>query len=372
MSTFLKQCLVCVTLIALSGCSTVEDIFFGAVTRTPSSEETQTKKEAERKKGPKRTVEDWVAQSGPAVAETALSDIEVPGTPNLGSNKSDIGRTLRAARDTLRAISENAENQNDTLERVRTTLDDNTAEYLGVRAAIMQRLETGTSPGNQILKSQWYVAQSALDRLRADANALNAVGANWLAGVDEANGLAASLPVPSREMSERDRRELGEARDAITELQVILNQAIKRLASYTDRRRVYLAQEDGILVGLSAAIDAGRPYDPKNLSTADARASRQPLVVIKFVNDQVSYEKTLYTAVSAALQRRPNAEFDLVAVSPLSDSSSDLSEMTLSARKRAEAVLKSMTGFGLPPTRLRLSATMNGDVTSDEVHIFVR
>ena len=42
--------------------------------------------------------------------------------------------------------------------------------------------------------------------------------------------------------------------------------------------------------------------------------ARRPLVVIRFDRANVPYEQALYTAVSRALERRPQALFDLVAV----------------------------------------------------------
>ena len=72
-----------------------------------------------------------------------------------------------------------------------------------------------------------------------------------------------------------------------------------------------------------------------------------------------------YQALSRALERRPDAVFDLVAVSPQGGSPAE-------ARKNAEAVFQSMTNMGLPAERVAMAAMGSTSATNPEVHIYVR
>ena len=62
--------------------------------------------------------------------------------------------------------------------------------------------------------------------------------------------------------------------------------------------------------------------------------------------------------------RRPDATFDLVAVSP-----NDAGQAV--ARKDADAVFKPMTSMGLPAERVAMAAMANGSANTPEVHIYV-
>lgn len=94
----------------------------------------------------------------------------------------------------------------------------------------------------------------------------------------------------------------------------------------------------------------------------------RPLVVIRFPdNASVAYEDALYQAVKAALERRPQTAFDLVAVTD----GLRPGDHTV-VRDRARAVLRSLAAMGLPPERLSLSAASLSGVTGSEVHLYVR
>ncbi|MBT5414479.1 MAG: hypothetical protein HOK81_07765, partial [Rhodospirillaceae bacterium] len=101
-------------------------------------------------------------------------------------------------------------------------------------------------------------------------------------------------------------------------------------------------------------------------------ASGRPLVVIRFDNPNVQYEEALYTAMSRALERRPSATFELVAVAPTKGSSGEIALASANSKRQAEQVLRSLTNMGLPTDRISLSATTSSSARSNEVHIYVR
>ena len=89
------------------------------------------------------------------------------------------------------------------------------------------------------------------------------------------------------------------------------------------------------------------------------------MVVIRFDKADVAYEPALYQALSRALERRPDAVFDLVAVSPSGGN-------TNAARRNAENVMRSMTNMGLPSEQVIMASMNNPSATTAEVHIYVR
>ena len=98
----------------------------------------------------------------------------------------------------------------------------------------------------------------------------------------------------------------------------------------------------------------------------------QPLVVIRFARADVEYDQELFTAVNRALERRPNAAFDLVAVAPGLGNAAQVALAGNKSRRNAEGVLRSLTSMGLPADRVSLSATTNPNAQISEVHIYVR
>ena len=139
-----------------------------------------------------------------------------------------------------------------------------------------------------------------------------------------------------------------------------------------------VAIKNGELYGTSLANRAFSPISalsngaPASTGSQVASADRRPLVVIRFDRARPDYEQALYTAVSRALERLPTAAFDLVAVAPSRGSAADLALNSNNSRRNAETVMRSLTDMGLPPDRVRMSATTNAQVQTNEVHIFVR
>jgi len=107
-------------------------------------------------------------------------------------------------------------------------------------------------------------------------------------------------------------------------------------------------------------------------SPAAAVGDRRPLVIIRFDRPNVSYEQALYGAVKRALERRPDANFDLVAVSPNAGSPAQVALHTDASKRNAANVVRSLTNMGLAADRISLSATTSASVQSNEVQIYVR
>jgi hypothetical protein len=191
---------------------------------------------------------------------------------------------------------------------------------------------------------------------------------------------------------EEDHRQLGLLQDDANRLVVQIDRLMRELSDDAARQANYLGNERANLTALSVGIKngslvgtsiIGRSFAPApapgpqssalppSPAAADA-SSRRPLVVIRFDRANVNYEEPLYTAVSRAIERRPNAEFDLVAVTPSRGSAAQVSLNTDASKRNAESVLRSLADMGLPLDRVRLSAMTSAAADSNEVHVYVR
>ena len=130
------------------------------------------------------------------------------------------------------------------------------------------------------------------------------------------------------------------------------------------------------LVDLASGINVGGMYASGGRGVVASRqaapavaaasfADRKPLVVIRFDKADVAYEPALYQALSRALERRPDAVFDLVAVTPAGGNASG-------ARRNSESVMRSMTNMGLPSERVIMASMSNPSASAPEVHVYVR
>ena len=100
-------------------------------------------------------------------------------------------------------------------------------------------------------------------------------------------------------------------------------------------------------------------------------AGRRPLVVIRFDGENVAYEQALYNAVSRALERRPDATFELVAVAPASGGAARQALSSDRTLRSAENVLRSLQGMGIPVQRVEVSAQISAQAPTNEVHVHV-
>ena len=101
-------------------------------------------------------------------------------------------------------------------------------------------------------------------------------------------------------------------------------------------------------------------------------AKRKPLVVIRFDQPDVDYEPELYKAVNAALERKPDVGFDVVAVAPTTDDAAGAARAASESKQHADAVMRSLANMGLPASRVTLSAITSAAAATSEVHLYIR
>jgi hypothetical protein len=156
----------------------------------------------------------------------------------------------------------------------------------------------------------------------------------------------------------------------------MIDRLLKETSDAIQRQTAYLANERSNLTTLAGAIKSGDFYGggvTSSLGSGPAVASAgSPLVVVKFDRPNVDYQQVLYAALNQALQNRPGANFQVVAVSPTRGTAASVQMAQSTARRHAQDVMRTMTDMGVPATRLNVASTTDPNATSSEVRVFVR
>jgi hypothetical protein len=372
----------------LSGCSFTSDALWPSLSG-------DTSRQAVRVEVPPSAAEIRSQQTltSPAPAPQAMAPAptmvaQVPAQPT----NTFVGQKVAQMRGDLGRLQTSINQHMADLTAIRATTAQNAAAYYGTVAAIQARLQVGTTPGNPILQQQWNQAQAQLDTLNLDIANMNSLSTRVAAD----SSLAAFMLEAARATYglagavDEDHRALATLEDDVNRTVVALDRILNELNGDLQRQTAYLNSERSNLASLSVGIKNGEllgqglgnrafasaaPMAPSPIaapSTAVLTEGRRPLVVIRFDRARVDYQQALYNAVSRALERRPDASFDLVAVSPSRGNAAQVTLNSANAKRNAESVLRSLTEMGLPATRVQLSSTTSGQAQNTEVHVYVR
>jgi len=355
---------LCAVLLA-SGCSFAEDMLFpesGTIDATQAS----------------------AATNGPPVLGS--SSYEPVGVTAASPTGTFVGAKAAALRNDLSTLQATLSRQNQSLQQIRTETVQDSQRYHGTVAAINARLQVGTTPGNPVLTQQWNAAQGELDRITDDVLKMNRLTNDVTASSTMAGFLLDSVR-SARSLSgavDEDHRQLRILEDETNRTVVMVERLLSELTHDAVRQQQYVASEKQNLNTLALGIKNGAifggglnnrlnpAYDAGPMARAAMPTGETPLVTIRFDRPNVNYEPALYAAIKSALDRRPNATFDVVAVSPLGNTPGQQSLAASTAKRNADSVLRSLTNMNLPASRVRVKSSTSPAVSGAEVQVFVR
>ncbi|MBV8059996.1 MAG: hypothetical protein JO126_00880 [Alphaproteobacteria bacterium] len=289
-------------------------------------------------------------------------------------------------------------------------------QYHSTVAAITARLQNGTTRGNPILLRQWEEANSSLDEVTSSLARLNGLETAVDADASLASYLLESIQAAFQLSGavDEDHDQLKLLRDEVSRMVVQLDYLRNQTTGDIQRQTSYLTTERANLQALSFAISRGEllgnslsnrpvivntspvasmpsgvvggpaPMSPRDLMQESVPAAApvanvgvapsvgRLLVLIRYNQPNVEYEQQLSQAVGTAIERRPNAEFSVVAVSPSSGDPAELAKEEESARRNAENVKRSLIQLGLSPSRISVANTQAQTAQSPEVHVYIR
>jgi len=384
----------------LGGCSYVSEVIWPGLTGDSSQPQ------------PARPAQSQQAQAAPQAAPPppppqAAPQQLPPGQPPLGTGQfvpqpltpgqatgTFVGQKVQQMRSELGQLQAVVSQRNGQLQQIRGAAIQNSQRYHGTLAAITTKLQLGTTPGNPIVVSQWNQAQADLDRLASDVAAMSslsnevsadaALSSYLLDNAKATYGISGAI--------DEDHRQLAILEDETNRTAVLIDRLMNEVSQDVARQSSYVSSERSNLNTLSLAIKNGElygtsltnkaynvgpaaggggpvPFSGPRAATGDGRGA---LVVIRFDRNDVAYQQSLYSAVSRALERRPNASFDLVAVAAAQTDGGQTASNQNQSRRNADRVLRTLSEMGLPASRVNVTTTTSRNVATNEVHIYVR
>ncbi len=374
---------------ALTGCSFSADALWPSLTGEDSKPAAQSRQAVQIPPSQGELSNQPVVNPVAPPALGTSNFVPPPITPGQ-STGTFVGQKVSMLRGELQRMREQVREQNTTLQGLRRETGVHSQAYHSSIASINARLQVGTTPGNPFLVQQWNVSQSALSKIDEDIARMNSL-ANAVAGTSTMSSYLLETSRAAYGLSgavEEDHRQLAILEDEVNRTVVLIDRLLNELSEDINRQTTYVAAERSNLTALSLAIKNGELLGSSLANRAFATAApiasaspmampaapagQRPLVVIRFDRANVQYQQALYTAVNRALQRRPQAAFDLVAVSPAQGSPAQVTVSSNQAKRNAEAVLRTLSEMGLPLERVRLSAINSAQALTNEVHLYVR
>lgn len=337
-------------------------------------------------------------------ANRVIGDYYVPVDTMASAKINEIQNEMYALQSKVAASSE----QLNTLEVVGQDL---AANYYAAVATINTQLQSGTTPGNPRLKGRLTLAEDALDTLSGNVADLNGIAVDIadLASVSNflsqqarsAYGLSGSV--------EEDHVNLAQLEDALSNTSVAIERLLNNVNDNITRAAAYMSTERANLRTLALAITNGdlygkslasRPFSLAGSTDVMQRANyaptvggelsgvpamsntvmpiRQapgqprPLMKIRFDRPDVDFSQALYVSVNEAIQRYPNAQFELVAVSPGVGNPAKIAIESTKARRNAEKVLRNMIQMGIHTNQVKLANLTKDELQFNEVHLYIR
>lgn len=388
MSIRASHCAILATALLLGGCAYADDLFgtnwsgeHSTVAAAPPQQQATT-----------YSIPPSQAELNPQPTNSPSSTYD----NSSASTNTVVSQKVQSLHSDLQRLKGNVAQREQDLTAARASVQHDSQAYFDTVARINARLQTGTTPGNPNLVAAWNQAQTSLDRINGDIGQLNRISTQAAADSSFASYLtnATQAAFSLQGAVEEDHRQLTAIQTDVDATTVKLDALLNSVSDEIARQSNYVANERDNLVTLSQAIKNGRLLGPSLASRAfaptpvtrsslparhaaattqpAASGGNRPLVVIRFDRPNVSYEEALYTAISRALERKPSATFELVAVAPSAGTAAQVAVNSNASKHNAEDVMRSLTNMGLPADRVTLSATTSADVHSNEVRIYVR
>ena len=313
-----------------------------------------------------------------------------PVTPGRNTG-TVVGNKVAALRADLTRLQTSVQKQNNDLQNARQIANANSRGYHERVASMRSKLQLGTTPGNPVLVKEWNSSQAQLEKVNNDLSAMTALSSRVAAdaalsayildSTKAAFGLSGAI--------DEDHSQLAVLEDNVSETVILIERLLTELSDDIRRQTNYIANERGELNTLALAVKNGEFFGPSLATTSYTMGSAKaesgksgistirrnrdkPIVVIRFDRPNVNYEQALYTAVNRVLQRKPDATFNLIAVSSMSGGVAKSALNSNETRRNAQSVLRSLVDMGLPPSRVMMSAETSANNPGNEVHIYLR
>ena len=323
-------------------------------------------------------------------ATTQASATQRAAAASGGSTGTFVGNKVTAMRGDLGKLNGRIADLNTRMRGLRDETATSSQKYHALTAQMNAKLQSGTTPGNPTLTNQLKEGQQQIEIVAENISKLNDLSSDVDAEAGTASWLLDSVRATYALSGavDLDHERLRALEDEVNQAVVLIDRLLNELSADVNRQTTYVNNERHNLQLLSLAIKNGELYGASLVNRAFVQAQARtaarvraspspqtkdrPLVVIRFDRPNVPYQRALYTAVSRALDRKPDATFQLVTVSPQSGTPARTALNKTAAKRNAEGVLRALADMGLPGHKISLSSTTSTEAENNEVRIFVR
>ncbi|HEY4123970.1 MAG TPA: hypothetical protein VGM36_05115 [Rhizomicrobium sp.] len=329
-------------------------------------------------------VADYGASSAPvtqaqATPTNGVSITPVPIEPGTDTG-TQVSQTVQQLRSQLSDLEQRLSSGAQRLTDIRTTNGSSATTYQQSKAQIMTRLQLGTTRGNPELVAQWNTAQTALDQLSSNINALNAVGTDVTTSSSSAHFVLDQI-VATFNVSgavDEDHRQLAVLEDETNQTIILIDRLLKSVADDIQRQTAYVANERANLTTLANGIKNGELYSSDTMPMMGAAQpmsgggsySGGAIAVVRV--SAGNFQQPLYSSLNQALASRPTSNLEIVAVSPTRGTSNAVQIAQTTTKRRAQEVLRAMTDMGVPASRMQISSSTDPGLSSGEVRVYQR
>ena len=361
--------------LSLAACSDIDELFGAGGDETAAAEAPPTAGGAGAPPTAAAPMAAAPLTAGAAPVAT-ITPVTVENGPDTGTA---VNKTIQSLRAQVAGLQQRLAANAQRLVDLRNQGAGAAGSYQEAKARITTRLQIGTTRGNPELVAEWNTAQGQLDALSANVNALNSLGTDVTNDSSTAhyalNQISATFNVSGA--VDEDHRQLQLLEDETSQTIVMVDRLLSEVSDGIQRQTAYIATERSNLTTLAAAIKNGDFYGGGVTGALGSGAVQMtsagtPLVVVRFDRPNVDYQQILYAALNQALQNRPGASFQVVAVSPTRGTAASVQIAQTAARRHAEDVMRSMSDMGVPATRMGVASTTDPSATVSEVRVFVR
>ena len=366
--------------LGLSACADIDNMFDDSGSEMSASDAAApTAADAGAMPAPSANLLPPPSAGGGGIAPVAtIMPVTIESGPDTGTQ---VNKTIQTLRSQVAGLEGKLGANAQRLADLRNNGAGAATAYQESKARITARLQIGTTKGNPELVSEWNSAQTSLDAVSANINQLSALGTDVTGDSSTAHfaldQISATFNVSGA--VDEDHRQLQLLEDETNQTIVLIDRLLKEVSDNVQRQTAYVANERSNLSILSNSIKSGELYGGTPGLTAAAASnnlqfasSGTPLVVVRFDRPNVDYQQVLYAALNQALQSRPNANFQVVAVSPTRGNAASVQIAQTTARRHAQDVMRSMTDMGVPASRLNVASSTDPAAAASEVRVFIR
>ena len=305
-----------------------------------------------------------------------------------------VGQRVAAFRQELSQIKQAEKSSEKMLEKINANISNNASLYQKTISTVENKLQAGTTPGNPNMYAMLQQAQDNVQNMFTNANALDNLStktATILTSINYLeNSIAAAFNISGAvDEDHKQLRELQNEAMTVAQKAAALNETVSNAASFQQQTAIQSSQEinalhESVKNGTNTFKVIQRPvmqrstgYAPivpvtrsaKPFKTVSKKASAPianglPLFSVRFNDSNVNYKEGLNTAIKSALNRKPNATFDIVAISDSNGQNK--------AQQYASNIFNEVVKLGANAGNISLNARISEKTPVAEVQIFVK